>query len=386
MNPGNGRVFRWLLSSTQDTFGNRMDYGYLPDPDGGPQRYLQTVQYADYGDPADPSYAVTVTIDYGAPGSADPTPIARPDPFSDRRPGFELRTALRASQISVTTLASDRGAATGPTTTVDLIYVDQTSGPVSSGVSLLSRIGVAGHDPAVAGPQPLPPLTFTYSDWEPTARRYRPLPTGGPAGLPPVPLTGPLDLVDLFADGLPSVLQLDGTARYWRNRGDAVVEPPRPVTATPAGATLGSPGLLLSDLDGDGRPELAITTNAGTTVWSLAAPSGAGFAPRPRFTPAVPTVGYTDPQVRVLDLDGDHLADLLVGGTPALTATGDGQGGFAGLRPLADAPPPLANLADPHVHLADLTGDGLTDVALVYDGAVTYWPSLGHGRSGRRCG
>ena len=382
VNPGNGRVFRWLLSSTQDTFGNRIDHGYLPDPDGGPQRYLHTVQYADYGDPADPSYAVTVTIDYGAPGSADPTPIARPDPFSDRRPGFELRTALRASQISVTTLASDRSAATGPTTTVDLSYVDQTSGPVSSGVSLLSRIGVAGHDPAAAGPQPLPPLTFTYSDWEPTARRYRPLPTGGPVGLPPVPLAGPLDLVDLFADGLPSVLQLDSTARYWRNRGDGVVEPPRPVTAAPVGATLGSPGLLLSDLDGDGRPELAITTNAGTTVWSLAAPSGAGFAPRPRFTPAVPTVGYTDPQVRVLDLDGDHIADLLVGGTPLLTATGDGQGGFAGLRPLADAPPPLANLADPHVHLADFTGDGLTDVALIYDGALTYWPGLGFGRFG----
>ena len=102
------------------------------DPDGGPQRYLETVRYADYGDPADPSYVVTVTIDYGAPRTRhDPTPIARPDPFSDRRPGFELRTTLRASRISVTTLASDRGAATGPTT-VDLSYVDQTAdGPVS---------------------------------------------------------------------------------------------------------------------------------------------------------------------------------------------------------------------------------------------------------------
>ena len=29
-----------------------------------------------------------------------------------------------------------------------------------------------------------------------------------------------------------------------------------------------------------------------------------------------------------------------------------------------------------------MTGDGLTDLVLVYDGAVTYWPNLGYGTFG----
>jgi len=379
--PGGG-IFTWFITSTRDSFGNRIVYDYCDDGTGGPQRYLQTMAYADYGDPAEPSYAVTVTIDYSPPEDSIADPSApRPDPFSDRRPGFELRTTLRAAGISVTTLASDRSPATGPATTVDLTYRDQSAdGPVASGVSLLAQVTITGHAPGV-DPQPLPPLTFTYRDWDPTGRRYRPLP-----GLPPVPLGGAFDLVDLFADGLPSVVELDGAARYWRNLGNATIDRSRPLSAVPAGATLGSPGVLLSDVDGDGRPELAVTAGGRTTVWSLASANvnggPPGFEPRPRFTTAVPSVGYTGSQVRLVDLDGDHVVDLLVGGSPPVAATGDGQGGFSVARPLPGAPAPLTDLADPHVHLADFTGDGLTDVALIYDGALTYWPGLGFGRFG----
>ena len=128
--PGGG-IFTWLITSTRDSFGSRIAYGYRDDGTGGPQRYLQTVSYADYGDPAEPGYAVTVTIDYGPPANSGTGPSAppapRPDPFSDRRPGFELRTTLRAAGISVTTLASERSPATGPATTVDLTYRDQTA-------------------------------------------------------------------------------------------------------------------------------------------------------------------------------------------------------------------------------------------------------------------
>ena len=31
-----------------------------------------------------------------------------------------------------------------------------------------------------------------------------------------------------------------------------------------------------------------------------------------------------------------------------------------------------------------MTGDGLQDIVLVYDGCVEYWPSLGHGDWGKR--
>jgi hypothetical protein len=38
--------------------------------------------------------------------------------------------------------------------------------------------------------------------------------------------------------------------------------------------------------------------------------------------------------------------------------------------------------ADPKIRLADMTGDGLTDIVHLRNGNVAYWPNLGHGRFG----
>src|SRR5206468_2042743 len=55
------------------------------------------------------------------------------------------------------------------------------------------------------------------------------------------------------------------------------------------------------------------------------------------------------------------------------------------LRPRRDAEEfPDVSFSDPRVKLADLNGDGLQDVVLVHDGRVDYWPYLGYGRWGRR--
>ncbi|MEU2614198.1 SpvB/TcaC N-terminal domain-containing protein [Micromonospora sp. NPDC007271] len=365
-----GRVFSWLLSSTTDQFGNSIRYGYRGD--GGAQRYLHTVSYADFGNTAAPSYAVTVRIAYSDATSP------RPDPFSDRRPGFELRTTLRVRQISVSTIG-DGGA---PPTVVDLRYVDEGPGPApASGLSLLASIQVTGQDATTGRTESLPPLELDYRPWDPAARRFRRL----PATLPPVPLGPGLELVDLFGDGLPSILQLNGSARYWRNRGGGRFDAARPLRSTPSGATLGTPGVALADIDADGRPELTITAGDRTTVWPLATPAPgsdqAGFVTRPRVTRSVSGVEPGSPQVRLIDLDGDHVPDLLLAGAAPLLACGDGRGGFGRLRRVQGRPP-LADLTDPHVQLADMTGDGLTDVVEVYDGAVRYWPGLGRGRFG----
>ena len=45
---------------------------------------------------------------------------------------------------------------------------------------------------------------------------------------------------------------------------------------------------------------------------------------------------------------------------------------------------PDVHFSDPRVKLADMTGDGLTDIVFVDGGRLDYWPSLGHGRWGRR--
>ncbi|MEL6441291.1 MAG: hypothetical protein AAFQ80_18810 [Cyanobacteria bacterium J06621_8] len=43
-----------------------------------------------------------------------------------------------------------------------------------------------------------------------------------------------MELADLFGNGMPDILQMNGTVRYWRNRGNGKFAPPRPMNQAPA--------------------------------------------------------------------------------------------------------------------------------------------------------
>jgi hypothetical protein len=110
-------IFAWKLTQTQDPFGNGIEYLYErdPAPTDGPhvwdQRYLSAIRYVDYGDPAVPQFLVEVRFIY------EP----RPDPFSDYRAGFEIRTTRRCTRIEVVIHAE----ADLLTRTYHLVYLDQ---------------------------------------------------------------------------------------------------------------------------------------------------------------------------------------------------------------------------------------------------------------------
>lgn len=362
-----GRIFAWLLTQTVDPLGNQISYTYEPDPAGGAQRYLSQVSYADYGDPASPSFLVTVKIILDA--------VPRPDPFSDRRPGFEVRTTQRATAIETWTGAGTPVLARR----VGLSYADQASTPAASSVSLLTRVTVTGVDGQDS--QALPPLEFGYTAWDPAARAYQPL-TATAAQLPAASLAGPgLDLVDMFGDGLPSILELNGSSRYWRNRGGGSFDPPRSLGFAPAGVSLAAPGVQLADLDGDGRPDLLVTSPARTGYWPLAAGGGfdpAGYVP---VSPA-PTVSLSDPLVRLIDLDGDGVTDALRTGDQFELFYSAMGTAFSQVQVVPRGVAPEVTFGDPRVFLADMTGDGLTDLVLAHDGNISYWPYQGYGTWG----
>ena len=189
-----------------------------------------------------------------------------------------------------------------------------------------------------------------------------------------------LDLVRQFGDGLASILQLNGTARYWRNRGNGEFDPPHSIPVVPTGANLGDPGVQLADIDGDGRPDLLLTSPTRTGYWPLA--SDGGFDPTgyARASPA-PTFSLSDPLVRLIDLDGDGVMDVLRTGDRFELFYNDGDAGFTSLQVArARGTVPDISFADPRVRLADMTGDGLTDIVLVHNRYVSYWPNQGYGK------
>lgn len=354
------RILGWLLTSTEDSFGNVIAYEYTGDP-VLPQRYLSRIGYADYLDSAGtPHYLFQVRFRYES----------RPDRTVDRRGGFPVATAWRCAAIEVWT---------DPGTPQLVRSMELTYGSGANGVSLLTGVRVVGHDGDTT--EALPPLEFGYTGWDPARRRYLPLRAPGDQ-LPDVSLGHPdVDLVDLFGDGLPDVVQLsETTARYWRNRADGRLDAPRTLARVPAGASLGRPGVQIADLDGDGRPDLLVSDETQAGYFPVG--SDGGFAPGGyvRYD-SLPAFGLRDPDARLIDLDGDGVVDLLRTGETVEVLLNRRGSGWVPQPGRADG---LAGLSfrDSRIRLADMTGDGLTDLVMVTNGQVRYWPNLGYGRFG----
>jgi RHS repeat-associated protein len=381
--PGDpGRLFGWRITGTQDPVGNLIQYAYQRDQgveEGHEwdQPLIARISYADYSDRTAPSFLVEVDFEYET----------RPDPFSDYRPGFELRTSLRCHTIRVTTHAAD-----GIARAARQYQFSYQQAPFN-GLSLLTQVDVVGIDDQDLPPgqdpatEHLPPLTFGYSAFDPAQRRFQPL--TGP-GLPTAALSSPtMALVDVRGAGLPDVVELGAVKRVWRNAGDGRFELPRQLTEAPP-LSLADRGVQFLDADGDGRLDLVVSTaNGGGRSPGVRAGyypmTFAGGWARRSFQPyrQAPSVGLADANVKLIDLDGDGLTDVLRSGTRLQAWFNDPDPRMAWQRTaVTTGTGPQVDLADPRVRVADMTGDGLQDLVLLQNGNIAYWPNLGHNRWG----
>ena len=387
------KLFAWRLTETRDSFGNRMIYEYERDSDEvGPrhwdQLYLSRIRYADYNEDSsnEERFLISVTFDYGREDGV------RPDPFSDYRAGFEIRTRKRCRRIHIRTHADmDRLART-----YELIYLDErvADGDLPpnvlprNGVSLLSQIKVVGHDESQAAvedrTQELPALEFSYTAFEPERRQFSPLEG---KDLPTSSLASPnLELADLFGDGLPDILEMNGVVRYWRNLGGGRFDLPRLMRDAPAGVALADKGVQLIDADGDGRIDLLVSNGNFAGYFAL---QFGGLWDRHSFQryDFAPSFDLEGSDVQLVDLDGDGVIDAIRSGSRFECYFNDPYEGWhqtrhVERRALEDFP--NVDFNDPRVKWADMTGDGLQDIVMCYDGNIEYWPNLGHGNWGRR--
>ncbi|HEX5717699.1 MAG TPA: SpvB/TcaC N-terminal domain-containing protein, partial [Thermoanaerobaculia bacterium] len=374
-----GRVFAWKLTETVDPFGNRVEYRWRRDRESDAshlwdQLYLEQVRWVDYRNGAgEVRFLLTVDLDYED----------RPDPFSDHRAGFEVRTRQRCVRIALSTHAGEERLVRS----WELAYLDQRPELAdllpANAVSLLSRVRVAGHDGGRT--QELPPLDLGYTRFEPAERDFFPL--SGRGDLPARSLADrDLELVDLFGNGLPDILEMNGSVRYWRNRGGGSFDLPREMATAPAGLRLGETGVQLLDADGDGRADLLVSRGSVSGFYPLAY---GGLWDRRSFRPfaAAPTFSLEDPEVRLVDLNGDGVTDAIRAGSRLECFFQEAHHGWSEVRAVerrALAAFPDVNFSDPRVRWADMGGDGLQDVVLVHDGRIEYWPSQGWGDWGRR--
>lgn len=387
------KVFSWHLSRTVDPFGNEIRYEY--DRDTGrtadhhwDELYLDRVKYVDHDGPtpdADDGAASGAGAGDGSVPAADGHLVtvefaydSRPDPFSTYTAGFERRMRRRLARVVVSTHA-DRHR---PVRSYELTYRDEPDAPAeppANGTSQLASVQLVGHDDEDT--ERMPPLEFEYSAFAPDEREFEPV-TG------PVPrrsLADPeLELADLSGDGLPDIVEVGGRVRYWENLGDGEFDEPQPMERAPAGLSLADPEVQLLDADGDGRIDLVSLSTELGGYFPLERTGGwaeESFQPYDRL----PSVSPADPGVQFLDLDGDGVTDMLRTGSAVECFYQDPDEGWSTVERVPG--PPLSgagelDLSDPRIRLADCCGDGLQDVVRVESGHVSYWPNLGHGEWG----
>lgn len=384
--PDSTDIFAWKLTETKDSFGNLIRYEYEKDSgekDGHRwnQPLLRHVRYVDYVEAGKLQFLVQVEFVYDDK--------ERLDPFSDYRAGFEIRTTKLCKSIRVSTLTA------GATTRNVREYRFKYENDSYNGVSLLRQIDIIGYnddgipfdndDVRSLYKKQLPPLTFGYTRFAPETRNFL---TVSGRDLPVRSLGSPhIELVDLHGAGLPDILEMNGVVRYWRNLGNGRFDLPRPMREAPPHA-LSDPGVQMIDANGDGRTDLLVTQGALAGYYSL---QFGGLWNRRSFKkyPNAPSFNLEDPEVRMVDLTGDGVTDVLRSGTRLECFFNDPNEGWLSHntkwveRERLEAFPNVS-FSDPRVRLADMSGDGLQDIVVVHDGNVEYWPNLGHGNWGRR--
>jgi RHS repeat-associated protein len=394
-------------------YGNRRP---LLDAHGRRPRYL-----SDLSDPpsdTDVDWLFEVLFDYGDLDEVDPTGKPempwryRPDAFSSYRSGFEIRTCRRCERVLMLHHIPDQPASSGRAaqrghrgvvrstefTYDDELDPDLATRPVYSFLKQVIHAGWKQEDGSTIR-RSLPPVEFTYTEpvvhelveeVEPTSLENLPIGLDGST----------YRWTDLHGEGAPGILtEQAGTWFYKRNRSPlpqkqsdgsqavkACFAPLETVALKPNVAL--SAGAEFMDLAGDGRPDVVVME--GPTPGLYEHDEAEGWLPFRPFSLRL-SRSLRDPNLKFVDLDGDGHADVLITEDDALVWHASlAEGGFGPARRAAQALDeergPRVVFADgtQSIHLADLSGDGLTDIVRIRNGDVCYWPNLGHGRFGAK--
>jgi RHS repeat-associated protein len=387
------------------------------------QTYLKKVTYgyhqAYYPDDANPyiprplsdgGYFFELVFDYGEHDLQIPTPAAvnnwiyRQDAFSSYRSGFEIRTSRLCRRVLMfhhfpgerqfigTTDEGDFGM-NYLVSSLDFGYApssinDSGQAEVTYLVRATRYDYIRKRDGSYSQ-KGLPSLEFSYQhlQWNKTIK------TVSEESLihSPTGITPNYQWVDLYGEGISGILSEQGEGWYYkRNLGNVLGEdsvtfnPATQVFPRSSFSGLSNGTLSLQDLAGNGQRQLVF--NHGEVSGYFEFGDGEQVEAFREFEHRV-NINLQDPNVRLVDLTGDGKPDLVVTEDNVFTwYASEGKSGYRRhertLKAVDEEEGPAIVFADEKqtIFLADMSGDGLTDLVRIRNGEICYWANMGYGK------
>lgn len=362
-----------------------------------------------------------VVLDYGDHDQESPKPndytakdnlgllrypwMSRLDPFSSYRAGFEIRTYRLCHRVLMFHhFEGEEGVGNDCLVrSTDLDYAkDKNPEHADNSVyTFLQRVTQSGYrrDNGSYLKRSLPPVEFEYS--QPIVQDTVEEVDRTSLENLPIGLDGKIyQWIDLHGEGIPGIItEQSGTWFYKRNLSPVTIkindgimqnEPKfgavelialKPNLALDAGAQF-------MDLAGDGQPDLVIMDGPVPGLYEH--DNHEGWQNFRAFVARL-NRDTKDPNLKLVDLDGDGHADVLIAENGAFVwHVSLGEDGFGPAQrvyqALDEEKGPRLVFADgtQSIYLADISGDGLTDLVRIRNGEVCYWPNLGYGRFGAK--
>nr|WP_315445576.1 SpvB/TcaC N-terminal domain-containing protein [uncultured Pseudomonas sp.] len=410
------RIGSWLLCESMNTHGEHICFVYkADDQDSDPihdyraQRYLERVCYGNFTaskdlyawtveQPAQLNWHFQLIFDYGErSASLTEVPVydgdtllpwpVRPDPFSTFGQGFAVGTRRLCRQVLM--FHHFPVSLRGKPVLVRRLLLEYRN-PQSATQWTQSQISAAHYQAfdASGAVENTPPVEFDYSAFEinKTPTRLFAMDTQ-----PGIEDGGFYQCVDLYGEGVPGFLCRYDQCWYYREplRGDAGGDeigygPWTALERIPVADRSRPVQQLLTDLTGDGRLD-----------WITAQPGASGFRTlnaQREFADFVLfnafPLEFFNTLAQLGDLSGDGLSSIaLIGPHAVRLYANQREQGFARAEdvphtPVHDRLPLFSNSPTELVLLGHLLGSDMPELCRIRHDGITCWPNLGHGRFG----
>ncbi|MFL9482878.1 SpvB/TcaC N-terminal domain-containing protein [Chitinophagaceae bacterium LWZ2-11] len=411
------RIFEWLLEFSFDDKGNCVYYEYKPENDQGlphtlhnknrkdsnllyTNTYLKRVLYGirtPYQNNGEiysknkSDYFFENVFDYGEHDDLNASFNEvkewdfRTDAFSEYRPGFEIRTTRLCKRVLLYHHFEELTNGTALVKSTDFIYSDNGM----DGFTFLKEVVAKGYikDGDKYAQKSMPPFSFEYQkhEWNTTVKSLN---TEALVHAPTGINSGNYHFVDLFNEGLSGILTEEGNGWYYKsNLGGGNFSSAQLITAKPSFQGLNQQ-VQLMDLEANGIKQLVQLNNEPKGYFEL--------SPDEEWQPFkaledMPNISQ-DAYSRMLDLNGDGLADILLSEPNGFTwYPSKGKNGYETSLKINHsydeelAPAIVFADSTQSIFLSDMSGDGLIDIVRIKNnGEICYWPNLGYARFGAK--